>query len=794
MKKKKKISPAKGGIDVMDFSGKLPLLPTHDMVLFPSAIAPLMIGRSKSLEAVEAAEEIQGYMVIAAQKSPEKEEIQARDIYRVGTVAKILQIIRLPNSHLKIVVEGVRRAHLRRFLPNRRYFHTEVELFPEDEDFSPAMQEELKQLGRLFKSFIQEHPELPDEIISQAEKLENSPQILDYIAMHVDSDIHQKQQVLAAEKMENRLIIIRDLVNAAVGFQHMRKELDSQVRDNMMRNQREYYLQEQLRVIKKELGEEEPTSSEIHKLEEEILAAEMPQHAMDKAVEELEKLKRTPPFSPEYSVTRNYLEWMIQLPWNTVTPDRLDLQEARQILDEDHFGLDKPKERILEHLAVLQRVQKIRGPILCLVGPPGVGKTSLGQSIARALGRKIVRVSLGGVRDEAEIRGHRRTYIGSMPGKIIQSLKKAASKNPVFLLDEVDKMSMDFRGDPAAALLEVLDPEQNHTFNDHYLDVDFDLSDIFFITTANMREEIPLPLQDRMEIIELPGYPEYEKVQIARRHLIPKQMKEHGLEPGEFVITEKALERIIREYTREAGVRNLERFIAQLSRKVTRRLLEKKHSGNHRISPASLEKYLGKPPFFARRNHLENAVGMATGLAWTPYGGDILKIEVNTYRGSGKIKLTGKLGDVMKESAHTALSYIRSISDELQIKAEFFKKNDIHIHIPEGAVPKDGPSAGITLTTAMISAFTGNAVNGKVAMTGEITLRGNILGIGGVNEKMLAARRNNIPLVLVPDENRKDIDDLPKEVKTGLSIITVGNFRQAVDHIFIRPEFILKAE
>ncbi|MEJ2635520.1 MAG: endopeptidase La, partial [Calditrichia bacterium] len=496
-----------------------------------------------------------------------------------------------------------------------------------------------------------------------------------------------------------------------------------------------------------------------------------------------EKLRKTPPFSPEYTVTRNYLDWMIQVPWSEESDDRINLEEARSILDEDHFGLEKPKERILEHLAVLQRVKKIKGPILCFVGPPGVGKTSLGRSIARALDREFVRVSLGGVRDEAEIRGHRRTYIGSMPGKIIQSMKKAGTKNPVFLMDEVDKMSMDFRGDPSSALLEVLDPEQNHSFNDHYMDVDYDLSQVFFITTANVQSNIPLPLQDRMEIIELPGYLEHEKIQIAKTHLIPKQLNEHGLSGKDLEIGEQALLRIIREYTREAGVRNLERQIANLCRKTTRRLVEDKKLRKIKIDTDNLEAFLGKPEYFMRAPDFRDEIGIATGLAWTSYGGDILKIEVNTFSGKGNISLTGKLGDVMKESAQTALSYIRSIAGELEIDDKIFAEKDIHVHVPEGAIPKDGPSAGITLATAMISAFTGRQVRGNVAMTGEITLRGKVLAIGGLNEKMLAAQRNNVSTVIVPGENKKEVDDLPQELREGLTIIQVSDYREVLTNV-----------
>ncbi len=766
------------------FPEEIPLIPIRDMVVFPNTILPLVVGRPKSVEALDAAENSHGYILVAAQRNAEKEEIRARDIYRIGTLARILQVLRLPNNYLKVVVEGIGRGKILRFLQNKDYFRVNVEIFQDDEEFAEYNKDELKQLLDLFKQYVSQHPELPEELYIHAEQLKDAVKSIDFIALNVDSPVPEKQRILESVSVSKRLRLATELLGNAIVYQHLRRDLDSQVRENMMHSQREYYLQEQLRVIKKELGEDELANSEIGKLEQAIMASEMPEAVLARATEELEKLKKTPPFSPEHTVTRNYLEWMIQVPWSKRTTDAVDVSAAKTILDNDHYGLEKPKERILEHLSVLQRVHKIKGPILCFVGPPGVGKTSLGRSIARALGRNFVRISLGGVRDEAEIRGHRRTYIGSMPGKIVQSMKKAGTKNPVFLLDEVDKMSMDFRGDPSAALLEVLDPEQNRNFNDHYLDVDYDLSEVFFITTANVQSNIPLPLQDRMEIIELPGYLEHEKLQIAVQHLIPKQMSEHGLDAKEFQIKEDALLRIIREYTREAGVRNLERQIANLCRKTTRKLVESKKQQKVAVDAAGLESFLGKPEFLERRPELRDEVGVALGLAWTPYGGDILKIEVNTYSGKGKLVLTGKLGDVMKESAQAALSYIRSISGDLKIEEKIFQEQDTHIHVPEGAIPKDGPSAGVTLATAMISAFTGWPVRGNIAMTGEITLRGRVLAIGGLNEKMLAAQRNGVPTVFVPAENKKEVDDLPKELREGITIIQVSDYREILEKIF----------
>lgn len=785
MKKKSSSQSSISDVAVYQIPEKLPLLPVRDLVVFPRVIVPLLVGRKKSISGVQVADLSHKFLVIASQKDPDQEQIQAQNLYRVGTVARILQLLHLPNNHLKVVVETLHRVRIKRFSGRGTFFSVTIEPFQEEILPFPGMEQAMDDILSLFREYISNIPELPEEIAEHAQGLQNPANVVDFVAQHIEGEHKLKQQLLEARSLEKRVEILSQMLKDAIGFQRMRRELDQEVRENMMRNQREYYLQEQLRLIKKELGEEEPLSGELEKLKEKIEKAGMPRHALEAAREELEKLSKIPPFSPEYTVIRNYLDWMVQLPWNKRTRSRVDVQEARRILDEDHYGLEKPKERILEHLALMQRVKKIRGTILCFVGPPGVGKTSLGRSIARALGRKFVRISLGGVRDEAEIRGHRRTYIGSMPGKIIQSLKKAGTRNPVFLMDEVDKMSADFRGDPSAALLEVLDPEQNRSFNDHYLDVDFDLSEIFFITTANVQSDIPLPLQDRMEIIELPGYLEHEKLQITRKHLIPRQLKEHGLSARHLKITDEAIIRMIREYTREAGVRNLERHIASLCRKVNRRLLEQKGFTSITITPEKLEEFLGKPPFLFRKALKEDLVGVATGLAWTPYGGDILKIEVNVFPGKGKLILTGKLGEVMKESAQTALSYLRSLCQELNIEPARFQENDIHVHIPEGAIPKDGPSAGVTLATALLSAFTGRKVRGDIAMTGEITLRGKVLAIGGLNEKMLAAQRNNVPTVIVPAENQKEIDELPKELREGIRIITVQDYREIMEMVFL---------
>ncbi len=783
MQSKEEPSDLLNSMFLLDVPETIPLIPIRDMVIFPNAILPLVVGRDKSLAAIEAAESSHRYIFVVSQKDPDQEEVRSRDLYRVGTVARILQTVHLTNNYQKVVIESLARARASRIYNRQDYFRARINILVDPEQFPTEQFALLGELKELFNEYLKENPELPEELGDYLEKEEDPYRILDFVGFHTEAPVDQKQTLLETISPAERLKRTVEILKHSIALQQLRKQLDNQVRESMMQHQREYYLQEQLRIIKKELGEEEQAPPEIKKLEEEINKAALPEHAREKAREELDKLRRTPPFSPEYTVARNYLDWLLQLPWGKRTEDRLDIEEAKRILDEDHYGLEKPKTRILEHLAVLQRVKKMKGPILCFVGPPGVGKTSLGRSIARALGRNFVRISLGGVRDEAEIRGHRRTYIGSMPGKIIQSMKKAKSQNPVFLLDEVDKMSMDFRGDPSSALLEVLDPEQNCNFNDHYLDIDYDLSEVFFITTANVQANIPLPLQDRMEIIELPGYLEHEKIHIARRHLIPKQLREHGLNEQTLEITDEAVLRIIREYTREAGVRNLEREIANICRKTTRRLVENPRLKKIVVTATNLEDFLGKPAFLFRQVDQKDEVGIATGLAWTPYGGDLLKIEANLFPGKGKMILTGKLGEVMKESAQTALSYLRSIASELDIDPERFQKTDIHIHVPEGAIPKDGPSAGITLATALISAFSERPVRGNIAMTGEITLRGKILAIGGLNEKLLAAQRNNIPTVLVPYENKKEVDDLPAELREGLEIVLVQHYSEVLPRV-----------
>ncbi len=778
--------PSEISIELNEMPEQIPVLPIRDIVVFPHSVIPLLVGREKSLAAIQFARRHDDLILVATQKDPEKENIRSGDIHKIGTVCRVLQILDFPNGHAKVVVEGIRRAEIKRFLRNRNFFEVTAE-FPTENTELPKMSEVyLQQLFYYFQEYISFTPELPDEMAEHLRQQDDPARVVDFVALNIQAEAPEKQKILRELELDQRLQMLLELLRQTIGYHKVRQEIDQKVQENLLKNQRNYYLQEKLKVINTELGEEEEHSSpEVIKLEEDILAAEMPEQALDKAIEELTKLRKMPPFSPEYTVIRNYLDWMLKIPWNVETEDRLNIAEAQKILDRDHYGLAKPKDRILEHLAVLQRVNTLKGPILCLVGPPGVGKTSLGKSIAEALGRSFVRMSLGGVRDEAEIRGHRRTYIGSMPGKIVQSIKKAGSKNPVFLLDEIDKMSSDFRGDPASALLEVLDPEQNKTFNDHYLDVDLDLSQIFFITTANVQAQIPLPLQDRMEIIELPGYLEHEKEKIASLHLIPKQLKAHGLNKSELSIRKEAVLRIIREYTREAGVRNLERQVANICRKAVRKLANGSRGQKLSINRSNLEEYLGKPLYFLRQASLRNEIGVATGLAWTSYGGDLLKIEVTVLPGRGRLKLTGKLGEVMQESAQTALSFIRSMAKTLAIEPEIFEKNDIHIHVPEGAIPKDGPSAGITMASAMISALTRRPLRNSIAMTGEITLRGKVLAVGGINEKLLAAQRNRVKTVIVPAENNKEIADLPDALTKGVKILKVEDYREAMKAVLV---------
>ena len=771
---------------IIDIEDKLPVLPLKDTIIFPYVIYPLLIGREASIKAVQEALLHEKLILLVAQKDLLKENPSRLDLYRVGVVARILQILKLPNGLVKVLVEGLIRARVKRFFSNKgEFMRARFEIVPEMEKVTTKNEAALRHVISQFKEYVLLNRDIPDELLLSIESIHNVQRISDFIAAHVTKRLEEKQHLLEAFSVEDELLMLAEMLQVEKDILQIEKDIDDQIRQRMQGSQRNFYLQEQLRVIRQELGEEDEGYSELKSLEAKIEKAKLPNEAQERATEEVSKLKYTPPMSPEYTVIRNYLDWLLVMPWHKKTKDNLDLIIAKRILDEDHYGLSKPKERILEHLAVMKLMKKVKGPILCFVGPPGVGKTSLGKSIARALNRQFVRISLGGIRDEAEIRGHRRTYIGSLPGRIIQSLKKAGTKNPVFLLDEVDKMSMDFRGDPSAALLEVLDPEQNKTFSDHYIEVEFDLSEVLFITTANVRHNIPAPLVDRMEVIDLPGYMEYDKLEIALRHLMPKQLSENGLKSKNIKFADSAIFSIIRHYTREAGVRNLERNISNVCRKIAKEIVLNRPKKKFLISSRSLAKYLGVPKYSEKKAEEMDQIGSATGLAWTEFGGEILQIEVTIMKGKSGLTLTGKLGDVMKESGQAALSFIRTNTDLFGIKVDFFDGHEIHVHVPEGAIPKDGPSAGITMAVAMISAITQKSITKEIAMTGEITLRGNVLPIGGLTEKLLAARRSGIKKVLIPAKNKKDLEEIPSRVLKGIDLIFVNSMMEVLDQAFL---------
>jgi len=788
----------------------LPVLPLRDVVVFPSMIFPVLVGRESSLRAAAEALSRDKYIFLVAQQNPALDEPTAQDVYKAGTVAKIVQMLRLPNGLMKILVEGETQGFIRKFTNTDEYLEAEIDTIVSSTSTDKKLQALLRQSSELFQEYIRLHRGLPQEMLIAYENISEPARKLYFIAANLISRVEAKQRILESADVKEQFLELIKILREEIEVLKLEQEIDTKVQDTIQKSQRQFLIQEQIRALQTELEEEGEISPELGKILEAIKEAGMPKEVETRAYEELDKLRRTPIMSPEFAVNRNYLEWLTSVPWSKKTEDNLDINHVKDVLDEDHYGLERPKERILEHIAVLNLVKEMRGQILCLVGPPGVGKTSLGRSIARALGRKFVRVSLGGVRDEAEIRGHRRTYIGSMPGKIIQSMKRAGVVNPVVLLDEIDKMSADFRGDPSSAMLEVLDPEQNSAFNDHYLEVDYDLSQVLFITTANVLYNIPLPLQDRMEIIELNGYLEHDKLEIARRHILPKQLKEHGLDVYPITVSNEALMKLIREYTSEAGVRNLEREIAAVCRKIAKEIVEKKGvvarpgmmetpptrtkaRGRSRkpaaseviaITPEQVERYLKVPRYRNRRGEAEDMIGAATGLAWTSVGGDTLTVEVSLVPGTEKLTLTGQLGDVMKESVSAAVTYIRSNAARLSVPEDFYKGKEIHVHVPEGAIPKDGPSAGITMAIAVISAAARRPVRSDVAMTGEITLRGRILPIGGLTEKLLAARRVNIKTVIIPKENMKDLADISDKVKEGLEIIPVETLLDAAPHIF----------
>jgi ATP-dependent Lon protease len=751
----------------------VPILPLRDVVVYPHMVIPLFVGREKSIRALDAAMQADKQILLVAQKSAEVDDPQVEDIHRIGTLSSILQLLKLPDGTVKVLVEGAERARVVNFLSTDEHFSAQITLVQQASSTDDREVEVLmRSVVNLFDQYVKLNKKVPPEILTSLSGIDDPGRLADTIAAHMALKLDEKQYVLEIEDVRARLEHLMGLIEGEIDILQIEKRIRGRVKQQMEKSQREYYLNEQMKAIQKELGELEEAPNELEELARRIDKAGMSKEAKAKATAELNKLKLMSPMSAEATVVRNYIDWLVSAPWKKRTKIRHDLTQAEEVLEADHYGLEKVKERILEYLAVQQRVQKLKGPILCLVGPPGVGKTSLGRSIARATNRKFVRMSLGGVRDEAEIRGHRRTYIGSMPGKIIQNLAKIAVRNPLFLLDEIDKMAMDFRGDPSAALLEVLDPEQNHTFNDHYLEVDFDLSDVMFVATANTLN-IPGPLLDRMEVIRIPGYTEDEKINIAERYLIPKQVKANGLQEEELSITEAAVRDIVRFYTREAGVRNLEREISKICRKVVKEILLKPRDSRITVTPRNLDKYLGVKRFRYGRAERHDQVGQVTGLAWTEVGGELLTIETAVVPGKGKLTHTGQLGDVMQESIQAAMTIVRSRAAILGIDPEFHHKFDVHIHVPEGATPKDGPSAGIGMCTALVSALTRIPVRADVAMTGEITLRGEVLPIGGLKEKLLAAHRGGIGIVLIPEENRRDLADIPKNIKSRLEIRAV---------------------
>ncbi|TRO79486.1 endopeptidase La [Trichloromonas acetexigens] len=759
-----------------------PLLPLRDIVIFPYMVTPLFVGRPRSIRALEGAMESDKLVFLATQKDPKTDEPTERDLYEIGTVGQVIQLLKLPDGTVKVLIEGKYRGRMLSFFDRDECVFSEIEALIDPPVSSPEVEALLRSVGETFETYVNLGKKIPSEMVASVAGITDPGRLADTIGAHLNVRISDKQEILSNLDPLERLEQLLAMMEREVEILQIEKKIRTRVKSQMERSQKEYYLNEQMRAIQKELGEKDDFKQEIRDLEEKIQKRRMSAEASAKAMAELRKLKMMSPMSAEATVVRNYIDWLVSLPWKKGTQDRIDLDRAEDVLEEDHHGLEKVKERILEYLAVQALVKKIKGPILCLVGPPGVGKTSLGRSVARAMGRKFVRMSLGGMRDEAEIRGHRRTYIGAMPGKIIQGLRKVGVKNPVFLLDEIDKMSTDFRGDPSSALLEVLDPEQNNAFGDHFLDVDYDLSSVLFIATANSLHSIPRPLQDRMEIIRIEGYTEEEKLAIAQRYLLPKQLETHGLLPEQVHFTEPTFYEIIRRYTRESGVRNLEREIANICRKIARELVKSKDKKKKfTVGVAQVKKYLGVPRYTYGVKEDENRVGMVTGLAWTEVGGELLTIETAILPGQGKLTVTGQLGEVMRESSQAALSYVRSRWRELALEKDFYHKLDIHIHVPEGAIPKDGPSAGITMATALASALTGREVDRDLAMTGEITLRGRVLAIGGLKEKLLAAKRAGISKVLIPAENEKNLEEVPAGILKSLRVVPVSHMDQVLE-------------
>jgi ATP-dependent Lon protease len=773
--------------DKVDVIETLPMVPLRDVVVFPHMMMPFVIGRPSSIKALEHALTKGKRIFLSAQHDATRDNPGPDEIHTLGTICNIVQSLKLPDGNVKVLVEGLDRGRALEFKEEQGFFKVVVKLIPRQVETGSGIEALMSKVIGLFEQYVKLSNNLHYDAMLAAVRVEDPGKLADTIASHLVLPVEEKQNLLDIFSPQDRLQRILAILEGEVDKLQVDKRIQGRVKKQMERAQKEYYLNEKMKAIQKELGRKDDRLNEIEELRKKIELARMPREAEERALTELKRLESMPPMSAEATVSRNYLDWLIAVPWSKRTRERKDLLGAEKILNEDHYGLEKVKERIIEFLAVRQLVNKPKGPILCLVGPPGVGKTSLAKSIARCTNRKFVRMSLGGVRDEAEIRGHRRTYIGAFPGQIVQMMKKATVRNPVFLLDEVDKMSMDFRGDPSAALLEVLDPEQNNTFTDHYLDVEFDLSSVFFIATANVLHTIPQALQDRMEVLRLPGYTEREKVEIAKRHLIKKQVASHGLSESNVTFTDEALHDVIRRYTREAGVRNLEREISSILRKVARKVVLEGKDFKEAITEENVSSYLGIPRFRKSRQEENHEIGLATGLAWTEVGGEILPIEVTLMPGKGAVRLTGKLGDVMQESAHAALSYVRSRAEHLGLPSHFNRRMDIHIHVPEGAIPKDGPSAGITIATALVSALTKVAVRRDVAMTGEITLRGKVFPIGGVKEKLLAAHRIGITTIILPRENEKDLADIPQNVLDAMTVELVENVDEVLKIALVPP-------
>lgn len=767
---------------------RLPLLPLRGLLVFPSMVLHLDVGREKSVHALEKAMVDDNIILLCTQSEINIEDPKQQDIYKVGTVAKIRQMLKLPNGTIRVLVEGMTRAEIVEYTDTQTYHEVWARELTEVDEESSETDALMRTALAQFEHYIKLSKKITPETFAAVSDISEPGRLADVITSHLSLKIKDKQEILECVNVHQRLEKLISFLNNEREVLELERKINQRVKKQMEKTQKEYYLREQMKAIQKELGDKEGRSGEIEELREKLKNTALPDKVQEKVEKEIDRLEKMPVASAEGGVIRTYIDWLLLLPWLKQTEDDLDIRKAETILHEDHYGLEKPKERVLEYLAVQKLVKRLKGPILCFVGPPGVGKTSIARSIAKSLGREFVRISLGGVRDEAEIRGHRRTYVGAMPGRIVQSLKTAGTNNPVVLLDEIDKMSMDFRGDPSSALLEVLDPEQNHTFSDHYIELPIDLSNVMFITTANSTHSIPRPLLDRMEILDIPGYTEIEKLNIATKYLLPKQKREHGLQPEQLEISEETLLKIIREYTREAGVRNLEQQMAALSRKAAKSIVVGDHTQSIRVTEENLKDFLGPSKFRYGMAETQDQIGTCTGLAWTEVGGDTLVIEVSVLPGSGKLLLTGKLGDVMKESAQAAFSYTRSRADQFQIEKEFHEKYDIHIHIPEGAIPKDGPSAGITIATALISALTQIPVSREVAMTGEITLRGRVLPIGGLKEKSLAAHRAGIRKILLPKDNTKDLEEIPESIRNSMDFVPVSHMDEVLEHALIRSE------